>query len=214
MQGRGEDGRRAGGRGGVGRREQLAGGATASQTQALAAEEPERKFPGTVRPREGPNCGRWPIGSRVPRVLRVVLHALGCPGPAFREAEEPRGRAAGAAGAKLGRGGCCEWARRRGERGRSPSTDRSLRTPSAPRSSGQVAAPSARTAPSRPAGPPAPPCRRRLLATESWCEQRAHPVWNSELRRAVRPLLWYFHPDYPCLPCSRTMKLSPRASCL
>lgn len=186
MRGGGSE-RRAGGRGGVGRREQLAGGATASQTQALAAEEPERKFPGTVRLQEGPNCGRWPSGSRVPRVLRVVLlHALGCPGPAFR-AEEPRGRATGAVGAKLGQGGCCEWARRLGARGRSPSTDCSRWTPSAPRSSGQVAAPSARTAPSRPAGPPAPPCRRRLLATESWCEQRARPARNSELRPCSAP---------------------------
>lgn len=54
VQGR-ERERRAGGRGGVGRREQLAGGATASQTQAPAAKEPERKFPGTVRPPEGPS---------------------------------------------------------------------------------------------------------------------------------------------------------------
>lgn len=124
-----------------GRRELWGGGATASQTQALAA---GRKFPGRARPRRAVVEAARGEGCRS-RASRLLPHlsALGRRGSARREAGKHRWLAAAA---KLGGGGCCECERRRRARGHTECY-RGCGRVRAPRLSGQVRGASARTAP-------------------------------------------------------------------
>lgn len=148
MQGR-ERERRAGGREGRSREARAACGRRHGLADAGAGRQGAReKVPGDSLLAKGPKLR--PLTETISSPARAARSSPArtwLPGLCFSRS---RG-ASRAAATKLGRGGCCEWARRRGARGRSPSSDCSRRAPSAPRRSRQVVAPSARTAPNLPA---------------------------------------------------------------